>query len=225
MAMFRDECDTPIMTGLLQDLSYALRQLRKSPGFTVVAVITLALGIGANTAIFSVVNAVLFRPLPYPNADQLVMLWEQNPHRGWFENIVSGENFLDWEKQNQVFAGVAAFESNSFTVTGNRQAEELAGQRVSANLFSVLGVQAFRGRLFLPEENRQKLFREFSPSFFELIVLDESQRTVAPPRMRLRVNQWSWHPGKCWLRHSSELALQAASVGWREQLPGQSMLS
>ena len=143
------------MTGLLQDLSYALRQLRKSPGFTVVAVITLALGIGANTAIFSVVNAVLFRPLPYPSADQLVMLWEQNPHRGWFENIVSGENLLDWEKQNQVFAGVAAFESNSFTVTGNRQAEELAGQRVSTNLFSVLGVQAFRGRLFLPEENRQ----------------------------------------------------------------------
>jgi len=141
--------------GVTQDLRLALRQLRKSPGFTFVAVLTLALGIGANTAIFSVVNTVLLRPLPYPNAGQLVMLWEQNPHRGWFENIISGENFLDWQKQNQVFAGTAAFESNFFNVTGKQQAEEIAGERVSANLFSVLGVHAFRGRLFLPEENRQ----------------------------------------------------------------------
>ena len=138
-----------------EDLRYALRQLRKSPGFTAVAVITLTLGIGANTAIFSVVNAVLLRPLPYPKAHQLVMIWEQNPHRGWFENIVSGENFLNWRKQNQVFDGMAAFESNFFNITGNRQAEEIAGERVSANLFSVLGVQPFRGRLFLPEENTQ----------------------------------------------------------------------
>jgi len=138
-----------------EDLRYALRQLRKSPGFTAVAVITLTLGTGANTAIFSVVNAVLLRPLPYQNAHQLVMIWEQNPHRGWFENIVSGENFLHWRKQNQVFDGMAAFESNFFNITGNRQAEEIAGERVSANLFSVLGVQPFRGRLFLPEENTQ----------------------------------------------------------------------
>ncbi|MFZ0734077.1 MAG: ABC transporter permease [Candidatus Sulfotelmatobacter sp.] len=142
------------MDGLLQDLRYALRQMLKSPGFTVVAVVTLALGIGANTAIFSVVNAVLLRPLPYPNAGQLVMLWEQNPHRGWFENIISGENFLDWQKQNHVFAGMAAFESDSFNVTGNHQAEEIAGERVGLDLFSVLGVQPFRGRLFLPEEDR-----------------------------------------------------------------------
>jgi putative ABC transport system permease protein len=143
------------MSGLLQDLRYALRQLCKSPRFTAVAVLTLALGIGANTAIFSVVNAVLLRPLPYPKADQLVMLWEQNPHRGWFENIISGDNFLDWQKQNRVFAGMAAFESNFVNITGNHQAEEIAGERVSANLFSVLGVQPLRGRLFLPEENRQ----------------------------------------------------------------------
>jgi putative ABC transport system permease protein len=141
------------MGALDQDLRYALRKLRRSPGFTFAAILTLALAIGANTAIFSVVNAVLLRPLPYPNADQLVMLWEQNPHRGWFENIVSGDNFSDWQKQNQVFAGMAAFESNFFTITGSHQAEEVAGERVSANLFSVLGVQPFRGRLFLPEEN------------------------------------------------------------------------
>jgi putative ABC transport system permease protein len=142
------------MSGLVQDLRYALRRLCKNPGFATVAVLTLALGIGANTAIFSVVNAVLLKPLPYPNAGQLVMLWEQNPHRGWFENIISGENFLDWQKQNQVFAGMAAFESNFFNITGNQQAEEVAGERVSANLFSVLGVRPFRGRLFLPEENK-----------------------------------------------------------------------
>jgi putative ABC transport system permease protein len=141
------------MTGLFQDLRYAIRQLRKSPGFTAVAVITLALGIGANSAIFSMVNAVLLRPLLYPNSDQLVMLWEQNPHRGWFENIISGENFRDWQRQNQVFAGMTAFESNFFNITGNHQAEEVAGERVSANLFSVLAVRPFRGRLFLPEEN------------------------------------------------------------------------
>jgi predicted permease len=153
--LLREKEEEPEMDGLRQDLRYALRQMLKSPGFTVVAVVTLALGIGANTAIFSVVNAVLLRPLPYPNSDQLVMLWEQNPHRGWFENIISGENFLDWQKQNQVFAGMAVFKSNSFNIIGNQQAEEIAGERVSANLFSVLGVQPFRGRLFLPDENRQ----------------------------------------------------------------------
>ena len=143
------------MSGLAQDLRYALRQLRKNPGFTTVALVTLALGIGANTAIFSVVNSVLLRPLPYPNASQLVMLWEQNPHRGWFENIISGDNFVDWQKQNQVFASMAVFESRSFNITGNHKPEEIAGEQVSANLFSVLGVQPLRGRLFLPEENRQ----------------------------------------------------------------------
>ena len=143
------------MPGLLQDLRYALRQLRKSPGFTAVAVITLALGIGANTAIFSVVNAVLLRPLPYPDADRLVMVWEQNPHRGWFENIVSGANFHDWQKQNRVFTDMAAFESNSFNLAGENNAEEVAGERVTSNLFSVLGVQPLRGRLFLPEEETQ----------------------------------------------------------------------
>ena len=99
------------MTGLLQDLRYALLQLRKSPGFTVVAMLTLALGIGANTAIFSVVNAVLLKPLTYKNADALVMVWQQNPHRGWRQNNVSGANFLDWKKQNHVFTDIAAFES------------------------------------------------------------------------------------------------------------------
>jgi putative ABC transport system permease protein len=144
------------MRGLFQDFRYALRHISKSPGFAAVAVLTLALGIGANTAIFSLVNAVLLRPLPYKDADQLVMVWEQNPHRGWFQNIVSGENFLDWRKQNRVFAGMAAFQSHSFNLTGDNQPEEIAGEQVTTNLFSVLGVQPLRGRLFLPEEERNE---------------------------------------------------------------------
>jgi predicted permease len=143
------------MTGLLQDVRYALRQLRKSPGFTLVAVLMLALGIGANTAIFSMLNAVLLRPLPYKEADRLVMVWEQNPHRGWFENIVSAANFLDWKKQNQVFEDMAAFESNFFNLSGGSKPEEIAGERVTTNLFSVLGVRPLRGRLFLPEEEKR----------------------------------------------------------------------
>jgi predicted permease len=143
------------MNGLFQDVRYALRQLRKTPGFTLVAVLMLALGIGANTAIFSMVNAVLLRPLPYKEADRLVMVWEQNPHRGWFENIVSAANFLDWKKQNHVFEDMAAFESNFFNLTGGSKPEEVAGERVTTNLFSVLGVQPLYGRLFLPEEEKR----------------------------------------------------------------------
>ena len=138
-----------------QDLRYALRQLRKSPGFTVVVVLTLALGIGANTAIFSVVNAVLLKPLTYKNADSLVIVWQQNSHRGWSQNNVSGANFLDWKKQNHVFTDIAAFESNSFNLSGGAKPEEVGGERVTTNLFSVLEVQPLRGRLFLPEEERQ----------------------------------------------------------------------
>ena len=143
------------MNGVIQDLRYALRQLHRNPGFTAVAVLTLALGIGANTAIFSVINAVLLRPLPYKDADRLVMIWQQNPHRGWFENNVSGANFLDWKKQNHAFTDIAAFESRTFNLSGDSQPEEVTGQRVTTNLFSVLEIKPICGRLFLPEEERQ----------------------------------------------------------------------
>jgi putative ABC transport system permease protein len=149
---YRDQRGLPFLESLLRDLRFAIRLLSKDCTFTVMAVLTLALGIGANTAIFSVVNEVLLRPLPYNNADRLVMVWEQNPHRGWFENIVSAANFLDWKKQNDVFTDMAAFESNYFSLTGENKPEEVAGERVTTNLFSLLGIQPLRGRLFLPEE-------------------------------------------------------------------------
>src|SRR5213080_3387022 len=105
------------MSTLLQDLRYGLRMLAKNPGFTAVAVITLALGIGANTAIFSVIDAVLLNRMPYPDANRLVMVWEQNPGRGWFRNIVSAANFVDWRKLNPVFSGMAAVDEGAYDVT------------------------------------------------------------------------------------------------------------
>src|SRR5437867_4226725 len=92
----------------MNDLKFALRQLLKNPGFTAVAVLTLALGIGANTAIFSIINGLLLKPLPYPEPDQLVTLWESSPQRGVEQERVSGPNYLDWRAQNTVLSDLAA---------------------------------------------------------------------------------------------------------------------
>lgn len=153
--LFRDRRGIPFLEFFWHDLRFAARLLAKDRAFTVTAVLTMALGIGANTAIFSVVNTVLLKPLPYPEPDRLVMAWEQNPHRGWYENIVSAANFLDWQKQNDVFSGMAAFESGNLTLTGENRPEGVAGERVTTNLFSVLGIQPLRGRLFLTEEEKE----------------------------------------------------------------------
>jgi putative ABC transport system permease protein len=120
-----------------------------------VAVLTLALGIGANTAIFSVVHAVLLKPLPYKDADRLVMVWEQNPERGWYQNVVSAANFLDWRRQNDVFTQMAAVDpGKAFNITGTGSPEEVRGERVTTNLFTLLGVRPIMGRDFLPEEDK-----------------------------------------------------------------------
>jgi len=143
------------MESLVQDLRYGFRMLLKNPGFTAVVVLTLALGIGANTAIFSVVNAVLLTRLPYKDAKRLVAVWEQNPERGWHQNPVSAANFLDWQKQNDVFTQMAATDTiGTFNLTGTDRPEELGGQQVTGNLFSLLGVRPVRGRDFLPEEDK-----------------------------------------------------------------------
>lgn len=142
------------MSGLAQDIRYALRQLRKSPGFTVVAVAILALGIGANTAIFSAVYAVLLKPLPFKDADRLVFIRQQNPSRGWTNNPISPPEVLQWRDQSGAFEDVAAFSGHSCTLTGSEAAEEAPCQTASSNLFSLLGVKPFRGRTFLSDEDK-----------------------------------------------------------------------
>jgi putative ABC transport system permease protein len=145
MNMFRD---------LWQDLRYGLRTLVKNPGFTMVAVIALAIGIGANSAIFSVVNTVLLRPLPYKEPDRLVMVWEDNTRHGYPRDTPAVANYIDWRNQNQVFEGIAAIADLSFNLTGTGEPERLEGKRVSANLFPLLGVEPQLGRAFLPEEDQ-----------------------------------------------------------------------
>src|SRR3989442_1284828 len=122
------------------------RMLLKSPGFTVVAVLTLALGIGANTAIFSVVNFVLLRPLEYANSDQLVMIWERNVKKGFTESPTSFANFIDF-RDGAKSVDIASFTDTNFNLTGGEQPERIAGLRVSARLFSMLGGNTMRGRL------------------------------------------------------------------------------
>ncbi len=138
------------MNTLFQDLRYGLRMLLKHKLVTVIAVITLALGIGANTAIFSVVNAVLLNPLPYRQPDRLVALWSNVPGHGRWRN--SPANFFDWKKQNTVFEDVVAFGASTMTLTGVGEPEQLVGGRVSSGYFAVVGVDPMLGRAFLPEE-------------------------------------------------------------------------
>lgn len=140
------------MDGLLNDLRFALRMIRKSPGFTLVATLTLALGIGANTAIFSFVDAVLLKPLPYPNPEELVNVWEKPPQGD--RNGISTLNFLDWKNQNAVFTAMAAATGGSVTLTGVDVPVQLRGVRVSAPFFDILGVRAALGRTFAPDEDQ-----------------------------------------------------------------------
>jgi putative ABC transport system permease protein len=149
------------MNTFLQDLKYGLRMLRKSPGFTAIAVLTLALGIGANTAIFSVVDAVLLRPLPYREADRLALVWEKNPHtaeRGLSEfagrNVVSPANFLVWQDENTVFERMAAFYEQPANLTGEGEPERVAVEYATPSMLPLLGVHPALGRSFAREEGQ-----------------------------------------------------------------------
>lgn len=140
------------MHTLLQDLKYGFRMLVKSPGFTIVAVITLALGIGANTAIFSVVNGVLLNPLPYPQPEQLVALY-QRTHQ-FTESSIPYPNFLDWQRENRSFSVMAAYRSESFNLAGIGEPERLKGEMVSADFFPLLGVKPLLGRAFTEADDQ-----------------------------------------------------------------------
>ena len=139
------------MNTLVQDLRYGVRMLLKHPGVSIVAIITLALGIGANTAIFSVVNAVLLRPLTYKDPERLVSLWENVPTHGRWR--ASPGNFHDWKKQNTLFEGISAYGGSAMSLTGDGgEPEQLHGSRVSAGYFAVVGVEPMLGRSFSAEE-------------------------------------------------------------------------
>src|SRR6266404_9344883 len=140
------------MNTLWQDIRYAVRMMGKNWSVTAIVVVVLALGIGANAAIFSVVDAALLRPLPYADPDKLVRLSEDSPNVP--QMYISYPNFLDWRAQNKVFSGIAAMQFRSLNLTGKDEPERLAGRAVSAELFDVLGVKPALGRSFAPEEDR-----------------------------------------------------------------------
>ncbi|MGH9743275.1 MAG: ADOP family duplicated permease [Candidatus Acidiferrum sp.] len=136
---------------LVQDLRYGLRMLAKSPGFTTVAILTLALGIGANTALFSVVNGVLFNPLPYPQSSQLVWVAESKPN--FATGSISYPNFRDWQKNNRTFTDMAIYRATNFNLTGLGEAEQLPARFITSDFFTVLGLNPVIGRTFGPGED------------------------------------------------------------------------
>ncbi len=153
----REVWQWPRLETIVADVRFALRQLSKSPGFTLLAILIMALGIGANTAIFSVVHAVLLEPLPFRDADQLVQIWHVPPQSsfpGMTRFAVSAANFLDWQKQNNVFSQMALASGGAFDITGQTKPETIRAGTVTHNFFSVLGVQPIYGRVFLPQEDQ-----------------------------------------------------------------------
>ena len=139
-----------------QDVRYGVRMLRKNPGFTLVAVVTLALGIGANTAMFSVVNTVLLRPLPYAAADRLAVIWTADPSRNIHESATSYPTFTDWRTQSRHFADMAFWRTHEGNLFGAGEPERVTGAQTSANLFALLGVNPVLGRTFTPDDERNR---------------------------------------------------------------------
>ena len=142
------------MHSFWQDLRYGARMLLKNPGFTLIAIVTLGLGIGANTAIFSVINGVLLSALPYPQPEQLAMVWCDNRRQGIPDDITSYPNFVDWRDRNKTFQGMAGVTDDTYNLTGAGEPEEIRGATVSINFFQLIGVNPMLGRVFTAEEEQ-----------------------------------------------------------------------
>ena len=181
------------MENLWQDIKYGVRMLLKSPSFSIVATIALALGIGANTAIFSVVDAVLLRPLPFPNPEQLMTIWESDNQRGQERGSYSYPNFRDLREQNHVFEHVSSYHNSDFIMTGHGEPARLQGAVVNADLFPLIGIAPVLGRGFLAEEDKpgetgrvvvlsqelfQKRFNSDSSVLNQPIILDGTSYTI-----------------------------------------------
>ena len=148
------------MTGIMRDVRLAFRQLVRYPGFSVVAILTLAVGIGANATIFSLVDAILLRQLPYPNAERLVALYEVNP-KGGKRNVIAPANFADWRQQSRSFEAMAVGIERPLNFSGAGEPREVRAGLVSSDFFGVLGVQPAKGRFFTAGDGRES--REVSP--------------------------------------------------------------
>src|SRR6266481_6221864 len=181
------------MEMLWQDIRYGIRMLLKAPSVSIVATIALALGIGANTAIFSVVNAVLLRPLPFANSQELMNVWETDSTRGYQRGSVSYPNFVDWREQNHVFERMASYHNNDFIMTGRGESTRLQGAVVNADLFPLLGVVPVIGRGFRADEDNpgesgrvvllsqqlfQKRFNSDAKTVGQSMVLDGKNYTI-----------------------------------------------
>src|ERR1051325_1946051 len=179
------------MESFWQDIRYGARMLIKAPSVRIVATIALALGIGANTAIFSVVNAVLLRPLPFADSEQLMSVWETDTTRGYARGSASYPSFADWRDQNHVFEHMASYHTNGFVLTRRGDPARVQGAVVNADLFSLLRGTPMIGRAFLPEEDNpgsrvvllsQQLFQKrfgSDPSFVnQSMVLDGKNYTI-----------------------------------------------
>src|SRR5215218_735147 len=142
------------MESILGDIRYASRNLLRRPAFTLIAVVTLALGIGANTAIFSAINALLLKPLPFPDLDRVVAVWDKMPSRGVMHNEVTVANYLDWQSQTQSFDQLALYRWWSANLTGIDPPERIQGFLVTANFLDVTGMKPIMGRNFSAEENQ-----------------------------------------------------------------------
>ncbi|MGH9795852.1 MAG: ABC transporter permease [Candidatus Acidiferrales bacterium] len=199
------------MQGFLQDLHYGLRMIRKNPGFALLAVLTLALGIGANTAIFTVVNAVLLRPLPYSDPDRLVYIQENNLKKGWDSFSVAPPNFVDWRAQSRSFEKMAAIDSVSFNYTGGKSPERLRGLLATEDFFPLMDVQPQLGRWFTPEEHQpgknkvvlltqrgwQRLFHQRDDVLGRMMMLNGEACTVVgvlPEEFRMGFQRDLWAP-------------------------------
>jgi predicted permease len=213
----RDVKGGGLLESLLQDLKFGARTLLKSRGFTLVAVLTLAIGIGANTAIFSVVEAVLLRALPYRDADRLVMLWENNRLRNRPHNVVNPGNLLDWREQAGSFEEVAGFSDQRFNLAGGGEPEEVAGQAATPNLFRLLGARPALGRTLLPGDEDggrsvavishglwQRRFGGSPEVIGKTLILDGGGATVVgvmPPDFKwfVKENSLSGKPAEVWV--------------------------
>ena len=131
-----------------RDIRHALRMILRAPGFSLIAILTFAVGIGVNTAVFNVVNGVLLRPLPYPDADRITMLWVDNRRQGIREDITSYPAYVDWKTQGTSYEHMAGFTPAAYSLTGSGEPERLNGAQATANFFDVMGVQPMLGRVF-----------------------------------------------------------------------------